>query len=79
MQRANQRTRQLFLVELWREPTARGCPGPWRGIVKHVAHDDERFVVSLSDVEAFIERCIAAVEPAGEAGSGSDGIRTPPC
>jgi hypothetical protein len=76
---ANPRTKQLFLVELWREPAAGGRPGPWRGVVKHVAHDDERFVVSLSDVSAFIAHSIGAVVPADEAGSGSDGIRTPPC
>jgi hypothetical protein len=65
--------KQLFLVELWREPAADGAAGPWRGIVKHVAHDDERYVVALSDVTAFITRCI---EAAGDDGSASDRIRT---
>jgi hypothetical protein len=70
------RTKQLFLVELWREPPGDGAPGPWRGIVKHVSHDDERYVVSLSDVTAFITRCIDAV-PAGDDGASSDRFRTP--
>jgi hypothetical protein len=70
------RTKQLFLVELWREPSADGAAGPWRGIVKHVSHDDERYVVSLSDVTAFITRCIGAAQP-GEDGSASDRFRTP--
>jgi hypothetical protein len=74
---ANPRTRQLFLVELWREPSADGAAGPCRGIVKHVGHDDERYVASLSDVTAFIARCIEVeASPAGD-GSGSDRIRTP--
>jgi hypothetical protein len=71
------RTKQLFLVELWREPSSDGAPGPWRGIVKHVAHDDERYVVSLSDVTAFITRCIDAGAPPGDDGSASDRFRTP--
>jgi hypothetical protein len=53
----------MFLVELWREPATAGASGSWRGIVKHVAHDDERYIAQLSDVTAF---------PA------SDTIRTPP-
>jgi hypothetical protein len=71
--------KQLFLVELWREPAAGGRAGSWRGIVKHVEHDDERYVVNLSDVSAFIAHRIEAVAPPDEADSGSDGIRTPRC
>ena len=71
------RQRQLFLVELWREPSAGGAAGSWRGVVKHVAHDDERYVASLSDVTAFIARCIDAVAHPGVDGSASDRIRTP--
>ena len=73
---ANPRTRQLLLVELWREPSSDGAPGPWRGIVKHVAHEDERYVVSLSDVTAFITRCIDAASLSDD-GSASDRFRTP--
>jgi hypothetical protein len=71
------RKRQLFLVELWREPSTGGAAGSWRGLVKHVAHDDERYVASLSDVTAFITRCIDAAAPPGDDGSASDRIRTP--
>jgi hypothetical protein len=48
------------LVELWREPSGDGTASPWRGIVKHIGHDQERYVASLADVTAFIERCTAA-------------------
>jgi hypothetical protein len=54
------RTKQQFLVELWREPSGEGTASPWRGIVKHIAHDEERYVATLSDVTAFIARCIGA-------------------
>jgi hypothetical protein len=54
------RTKQQFLVELWREPSGDGAASPWRGIVKHIGHDQERYVASLADATAFIERCIAA-------------------
>lgn len=74
---ANPRKRQLFLVELWREPSADGGAGSWRGIVKHIEHDDERYVSSLSDVTAFIARCIDASTPPGDGGAASDRIRTP--
>ena len=57
------RTKQQFLVELWREPSGDGTASPWRGIVKHVAHDEERYVANLSDVTAFIARCIGAPSP----------------
>lgn len=52
------RTKQQFLVELWREPSGDGTASPWRGIVKHIAHDEERYVATLADVTAFIARCI---------------------
>jgi hypothetical protein len=48
----------MFFVELWREPSA-----SWRGIVKHIAHDDEHYVVELSDITAFIGGCIDAAAP----------------
>jgi hypothetical protein len=67
----------MFVVELWREPSPDGTAGSWRGIVKHVAHDDERYVAGLSDVTAFIARCIDAAIPPGDEGSASDRIRTP--
>ena len=54
------RTKQQFLVELWREPSGDGTASPWRGIVKLIAHDEERYVASLADVTAFIARCIGA-------------------
>lgn len=57
------RTKQQFLVELWREPGAEGTASPWRGIVKHIAHDEERYVANLADVTAFIARCIGATTP----------------
>ncbi|MDB5070082.1 MAG: hypothetical protein JWM87_1193 [Candidatus Eremiobacteraeota bacterium] len=57
----NPRTKELFLVELWREPSTGGGSRPWRGIVKHVSHDDERYVVELADVTVFISRCIDAL------------------
>ncbi len=57
------RTKQQFLVELWREPSLDGTASPWRGIVKHIAHDDERYVATLADVTAFIARCIGAPVP----------------
>jgi hypothetical protein len=46
--------KELFLVELWRETAENDALGPWRGIVKHVAHDDEHYVVELSDIATFI-------------------------
>ncbi|MDP9105242.1 MAG: hypothetical protein M3N49_04835 [Candidatus Eremiobacteraeota bacterium] len=59
------RTKQQFLVELWREPSGDGPASSWRGIVKHIGHDQERYVASLADVTAFIERCIGAPVPPG--------------
>ena len=59
------RTKQQFLVELWREPSGDGAASPLRGIVKHIGHDQERYVASLADVTAFIERCITAPVPPG--------------
>ena len=70
--RENARVRQQFLVELWREPSGDGKAGSWRGIVKHVAHDDERYIAGLSDVTAFIARCIDAATPPGDDGPPSN-------
>jgi len=67
----------MFLVELWREPATGGASGSWRGIVKHVAHDDERYVAQLSDVTAFIARCLDAHSRTGDDLPESDTIRTP--
>jgi hypothetical protein len=66
----------MFLVELWREPATGGAPGSWRGIVKHVAHDRERYIAQLSDVTAFITHCLDT-PAAGDNRPGSDSIRTP--
>jgi hypothetical protein len=74
---ASQREKLLFLVELWREPATGGASAPWRGIVKHVAHDDERYIARLSDVTAFIERCLDAHGSADDNRPESDSIRTP--
>lgn len=67
----------MFLVELWRESATGGASAPWRGIVKHVAHDDERYIAQLSDVTAFIARCMDAHPPSGDDRPASDSIRTP--
>jgi len=67
----------MFLVELWREPATDGASGSWRGIVKHVAHDRERYIAQLSDVTAFIGRCLDAHAPVGDDRPESDSIRTP--
>lgn len=67
----------MFLVELWREPATGAASGPWRGIVKHVAHDDERYIAQLSDVTAFIGRCLDAHARSGDDRPQSDSIRTP--
>jgi hypothetical protein len=67
----------MFVVELWREPSPDGAAGSWRGIVKHVPHDEERYVASLSEVTAFIARCIEATVPPGDESGASDRIRTP--
>lgn len=67
----------MFLVELWREPSADGAAGSWRGIVKHVGHDDERYVANLSDVTAFVARCIDAIAPPGDGNLSRTEIRTP--
>jgi hypothetical protein len=74
---ATPRTRQLFVVELWQEPSPDGAAGSWRGIVRHVAHDNERYVAGLSDVTAFIARCIDTAALPGDDGPASDRIRTP--
>ena len=73
---ANPRTRQQFLVELWREPSADGALSAWRGIVKHLAHDQERYVASLADVTAFISSRIAEPAPSDSGRSDSDAFRT---
>ncbi len=67
----------MFLVELWREPAPGGASASWRGIVKHVAHDDERYIAQLSDVTAFIGRCLDAHARTDNDRPESDSIRTP--
>jgi hypothetical protein len=67
----------MFLVELWREPAPGGESGSWRGIVKHVAHDEERYIAQLPDVTAFIARCLDAHARTGADRPESDSIRTP--
>ena len=74
---ANPRTRQQFLVELWREPSGTGALSGWRGIVKYIAHDKERYVATLADVTAFIAACIDAPAPAENGRPESDDFRTP--
>jgi len=69
--------KKLFLVELWRETAENDALGPWRGIVKHVAHDDEHYVVELSDIATFIAWAIGLDSPRGDDSSPSDTIRTP--
>ena len=66
------RTKQQFLVELWREPSGDGTASPWRGIVKHIAHDEERYVATLGDVTAFIARCIGSTAPPSHQSEGTN-------
>lgn len=66
----------MFVIELWREPTKDGPSGSWRGIVKHVGHDEERYIAQLPDVTTFIARCLDGDVPAREADLKSDTIRT---
>ena len=63
MTNASPRKKLLFFVELWREPPSGAVPASWRGIIKHIAHDDEHYIVQLSDITAFIASCAEAGTP----------------
>jgi hypothetical protein len=66
----------MFLVELWREPSALDTRAGWRGIVKHLAHEDEHYIAEMSDITTFIARCAEAVAPSPDVKSSADGFRT---
>jgi hypothetical protein len=47
------RTKHIFVVEMWRE----GSPdeaSSWRGMVKHVAHGEQRYFVDFGDLTRFL-------------------------
>ncbi|HEY5093531.1 MAG TPA: hypothetical protein VII69_00275 [Candidatus Eremiobacteraceae bacterium] len=47
------RTKHIFVVEMWRE----GSPDEtlsWRGMVKHVAHGEQRYFVDFGDLTRFL-------------------------
>ena len=47
------RTKHIFVVEMWREGFADSAPS-WRGMVKHVAHGEQRYFVDLVDLTKFL-------------------------
>ncbi len=47
------RTTHIFTVEMWRESSL-DVSTPWRGLVKHVTHGQQRYFGTLGDLTAFI-------------------------
>jgi hypothetical protein len=47
------RTKHIFVVEMWREDSS-DAASSWRGVVKHVAHDEQRYFVELGDLTQFV-------------------------
>jgi len=49
----NTRTKHIFVVEMWREGSSGEAPS-WRGMVKHVAHGEQRYFVDFGDLTHFV-------------------------
>jgi hypothetical protein len=49
----NPRDKHLFTVEIWRE-ASEDVSAPWRGVVKHVAHDRQTYFQNLGGLTDFI-------------------------
>jgi hypothetical protein len=47
------RTKHIFVVEMWREESS-DAASTWRGVVKHVAHGEQRYFVDLVDLTHFV-------------------------
>jgi hypothetical protein len=50
---SNTRTKHIFVVEMWREGSSGEAPS-WRGMVKHVAHGEQRYFVDFGDLTHFL-------------------------
>ncbi|MDQ6929141.1 MAG: hypothetical protein M3126_00555 [Candidatus Eremiobacteraeota bacterium] len=59
MNSKHSRIKHLFAVEIWRE-ASQSETGPWRGIVKHVAHDRQTYFQNLGALTDFISLRLAA-------------------
>jgi len=47
------RSKHIFVVEMWREGSADETLS-WRGMVKHVAHGEQRYFVDFADLTRFL-------------------------
>jgi hypothetical protein len=47
------RIKHIFVVEMWREDSS-DAASSWRGMVKHVAHGEQRYFVDLGDLTQFL-------------------------
>jgi hypothetical protein len=56
----NPRAKHLFVVEIWRE-ASEDVSAPWRGIVKHVAHERQTYFQNLGGLTDFISLRLAVV------------------
>jgi len=53
MNDASSRSKHIFVVEVWSDgPT--DSPVSWRGVIKHVSHERQRYFSILDDVPEFI-------------------------
>ncbi len=62
------RTKHIFVVEMWRERSLDAAP-TWRGMVKHVAHAEQRYFVDFGDLTHFLELRLQADQTAEKAQS----------
>jgi hypothetical protein len=53
------RIKHIFVVEMWREGSPDAAPS-WRGMVKHVAHAEQRYFVDLGDLTHFVTQRLKA-------------------
>lgn len=53
MSKSEARTKHIFVVEIWREPSD-SLRGSLRGIVKDVTHGQQSYVHTLGDLTDFI-------------------------
>jgi hypothetical protein len=54
MSETSPRTKHIFVVEIWSDaPT--DSPEVWRGVIKHVSHERQRYFSNLADVPDFIK------------------------
>jgi hypothetical protein len=57
MSDAVSRTKHIFVVEIWSDAPLES-PAEWRGVIKHVSHDRQRYFSVLDDVPDFIVQAL---------------------